>query len=66
MSKQLVLLSYQYPNLVKLRVNHRVYLYESSEFFCRKFLNCYERGARFNALSWFKRVAKLVEREEVS
>lgn len=56
--KTLTLLSYTYPNTIKLRIGSCIYVYESSEFFCRKFMHCYERGARFNALNWFKRVSK--------
>ncbi len=62
--KTLTLLSYDYPSTIRLKLGSQVYRYESSEFFCRKFIQCYERGARFNALNWFKRVSTN-HREEV-
>ena len=61
--KQLQLVSYEYPNTLKLRIKNVNYTFESSEFWCRKFINCYDKGARFNALNWFKRVAKVKEKE---
>lgn len=58
MNKQLQLLSYQYPSTIKLRVDSQIYTYESSEFFCRKFLECYNHGGRFRTLNWFKGVSE--------
>ena len=56
--KTLTLISYDYPNIIRLRVGSAIYRYESSEFWCRKFMKCYSKGARFNALNWFKRVSE--------
>lgn len=61
--KQIQLLSYEYPATVVLLVEGRRYTYHSSEFWCRKFMNCLDKGAQFNALNWFKRVSKLVRKE---
>jgi hypothetical protein len=59
--KLVQLLSYEYPNHLMLLVKNRKYCYEASEFWCRKFMICLERGGQFNSLNWFKRVAKVVE-----
>jgi len=61
--KSLHLLTYTYPKTLQLKVGGVIYTYESSEYFCRRFLECYTHGARFNALNWFKRVAKVVGKE---
>ena len=61
--KTLQLIAYEYPGVLKLRIGSQIYIYESSEFFCRKFLQCYEKGGRFNSLNWFRRVAKVVRKE---
>lgn len=63
MQKQLHLLSYEYPNQVRVRIGGVNYTYQSTHFWCQKFLSAYDRGGRFNALSWFKRVSKVVEKE---
>jgi len=61
--RQVQLLSYTYPNRVMLLIKGKRYEYESSEFWCRKFMQCLDKGAQFNALNWFKRVSRV--REEV-
>ena len=61
--KQVQLLSYEYPNHVILLVKGRRYRYESSVFFCKKFIQCLDKGAQFNALNWFKRVSKVIKKE---
>jgi hypothetical protein len=63
--KQVQLLSYTYPNHIRLLVKGKVYEYESSEFWCRRLMNCLKNGAQFNALNWFKRVSKLVRKEVI-
>lgn len=63
MQKQLHLVSYEYPELIKLRIAGVNYTYQSSHFFCQKFLSAYDRGGRFNTLSWFKRVSKVIRKE---
>jgi len=63
--KQVQLLSYTYPNNIRLAIEDKVYEYESSEFYCRRLMNCLKHGAQFNALCWFKRVAKLVGKEVI-
>jgi len=57
--KQIQLLSYTYPNHLKLLIKGVIYEYEASEYFCRKFVQCLDKGAQFNALNWFRRVSKL-------
>ena len=61
--KQLRFLSYIYPNQVRLLIGGVSYTFESSEFFCRRFIASYEKGGRFNALNWFKRYARVIEKE---
>jgi len=61
--KQMQVISYEYPNQIRLQISNVTYTYQSSEFFCRKFLSCYAEGGRFNALNWFKRMAKVVKKE---
>ena len=63
--RQVQLLSYEYPNRLTLLIKGQRYHYESSEFFCRRFINCLDKGAQFNALNWFKRVSRLVKREVI-
>lgn len=63
MQKQLRLVSYEYPGLIKVRIAGVNYTYQSSYFFCQKFLSNYDKGGRFNTLNWFKRVAKVVRKE---
>ena len=63
MNLQVRLLSYEYPNVITMLIKNRKYTYESSEFFCRKFMACLNKGAQFNALNWFKRVSKIIEKE---
>jgi hypothetical protein len=61
--KQLSLISYEYPNLIKVKVGGVDYTYYSSHFWCQKFLSAYTQGGRFNSLNWFKRVSKVVRKE---
>ena len=61
--KQLQVISYEYPDQIRLQISNITYTYQSSEFFCRKFLSCYVKGGRFNTLNWFKRYARMVEKE---
>lgn len=63
MQKQLKLVSYEYPELIKVRIAGVNYTYKSSHFFCQKFLDGYNLGGRFNTLNWFKRVSKVVGKE---
>lgn len=63
MNRQVRLLSYEYPNIITLLVKSKKYTYESSEFWCRKFMACLDKGAQFNALNWFKRVSKIIRKE---
>jgi len=65
MQKQLYLVGYEYPDLIKVRIAGVDYTYQSSHFFCQKFLWAYEQGGRFNTLAWFKRVSKVVRKEAV-
>jgi len=61
--KSLQLVTYTYPHEIVILVGGVRYTYNSSEFFCRRFLEGYERGGRFNSLNWFKRVSKVVKKE---
>ncbi len=63
MQKQLHLLSYEYPNQVRLRIGVVNYTYQSTHFWCQKFLSAYDKGGRFNTLSWFKRVSTITGKE---
>jgi len=63
--KRVELISYEYPNLVRVLINPYVYTYRSSEVMCRRFVNGLNYGLGFHALSWFKGQAKLEEREKV-
>ena len=63
MQKQLHLISYEYPELIKLRIAGVSYTYQSSHYWCQKFLSNYDKGGRFNTLNWFKRVSKVVRKE---
>jgi len=65
MIKTIKLLSYCYPGEVSLLIGGVIYRYQTSEFWARRFLNAWERGGRFNSLSWFKRVAKVIEKEVI-
>jgi len=62
-NRQVRLLSYEYPNIITLLIKSKKYTYESSEFFCRKFMAHLDKGAQFNALNWFKRASKIIEKE---
>jgi len=64
-NKQVQLLSYEYPDKVNLLIKGQRYSYESSEFWCRRFMNCLNKGAQFNALNWFKRVSTLTKKEVI-
>ena len=61
--KLVQLLCYKYPDEIHLLIRGNRYKYRSSEFWCRRLINCLDHGAQFNALHWFKRVSVLVEKE---
>lgn len=63
--KRVELISYEYPDLVKVLIGSCVYVYRSSEVMCRRFVNGLNYGSGFHSLSWFKGQAELVEREEI-
>ena len=63
MQKQLQLVGYEYPDLIKVRIAGVDYTYHSSHFFCQKFLSAYNKGGRFNTLNWFKRFSKVIKKE---
>lgn len=63
MKKQMTFLSHSYPNQIRIRIGGLCYTYHAEEFFCRRFIHAYRAGGRFNTLNWFKRVARLVEKE---
>ena len=63
--KGVQLLNYEYPDKITLLIKGQRYHYESSEFWCRKFIQCLDKGAQFNALNWFKRVSKLTKKEVI-
>jgi hypothetical protein len=62
--KTLQLLSYEYPDLVRVMIGPCIYTYRSSEYVCRKFDGMMKNGAKFNALNWFKMKAELVNKEK--
>ena len=61
--RKVQLLNYEYPNHLVLLIKGHKYYYESSEFWCRKFIQSLNKGAQFNALNWFKRVSTLIRKE---
>lgn len=63
--KRVELISYKYPDLVKILVGSHVYIYRSSEVMCRRFVNGLNYGLGFHSLSWFKGKATLVEKKKV-
>ena len=63
--KKVELVSYEYPDLVKILIGSRVYIYRSSEVMCRRFVNGLNYGLGFHSLSWFKGKATLVEKKKV-
>jgi hypothetical protein len=63
--KKLEFLSYEYPEIVRVKIGEVTYQYRAPEFWCRKFIGAYRAGARFNALSWFRRVSRLESKEVV-
>jgi len=62
--KNFYLLSYEYPDLVRVMIDGDIYMYRSSEYFCRKFEGMMKRGGKFNALNWFKKRAELIRKED--
>lgn len=62
--KKIELLSYQYPDLIKILIGPYVYTYRASEVICRRFMNGLNYGLGFHSLAWFKRKAELVKREK--
>lgn len=64
--KKVQLLSYVYPNNVKLIIGNVVYEYESSEYYCRKLMDRLHSGQQFMALNWFKEYSKLIGKEVIS
>lgn len=63
--KRVELISYEYPDLVKILVGSYVYIYRSSEVMCRRFINGLNYRLGFHSLAWFKGNAELVKREEI-
>jgi len=63
--KRVELISYKYPDLVKILVGSRVYIYRSSEVMCRRFVNGLNYGLGFHSLAWFKGKAELMKKEEI-
>ena len=63
--KKVHLLSYEYPDLIRVLIRPYVYTYRSSEVMCRRFVNSLNHGAGFHALRWFKGRAELLKKEEV-
>ena len=61
--KKIELLSYDYPNTICVLIGGVRYTFESSEFFCRRFLRSWELGGRFNAFNWFRSNANLISKE---
>jgi len=63
-TEMIQLLSYIYPNTIKLRIEERVYTYSSSEFFCRKMMKKM-RHPSFRVINWWKKVSRLEEKEVI-
>ena len=65
--KKVELISYQYPDLIKILIWPYIYVYRSSEVMCRRFMNGLNYGLGFHSLAWFKRKAELIsKRKEIS
>ena len=62
--KQVHLISYEYPDTVKILISPYVYVYQSSEPMCRRFINGLNYGLGFHAFNWFKKQAKLMNKEK--
>ena len=60
------LLSYSYPDTVRVLVKSVIYTYESSEPICRNFMVSLNYGLGFHALNYFKRNATLISKEETN
>ena len=61
--KSVKLLSYNYPDIVKVMVRSSVYTYKSSEVYCRRFMNSLNYGLGYHALNWFKNNSQLIRKE---
>ena len=61
--REVQLLSYSYPDVVRVLVRSTIYTYRASEYHCRHFMNSLNYGIGFHALAYFKRKADLIKKE---
>ena len=64
MNKSIQFISYEYPDLITLRIDETIYTYRSSEYYCRRFINSYQKGGRFNSFNLFKSNSNLIRKGE--
>ena len=64
--KQVILLSYTYPDVIRVKVNSSIYTYRASEALCRHFMNGLNYGLGYHALNYFKKKAELIKKETIN
>ena len=63
--KVIQLISYTYPEEIKLMIRDSVYTYESSEYWCRKLQQALGKKGEWRAFNRFKKQSSLIKKEVV-
>jgi len=66
MLKPVNLLSYHYPNIIKVSVMNRVYTFETSEYWARRIIRQMSYGDGYKGLNILKKNGTLISRGRAS
>lgn len=57
------LVSYQYPNKIKVAIGRTIYEYKASEYWCEKMMRCIAKGGEWKIFNEFRKQAQMVGKE---